>query len=118
MQAPYPPPLAQPHLPAQQTTAPLPTRPRAAATGISIIQQRARLGVIDGAEENVDLGALLSRLASMFARTKNTGVVSLVGAAQAAYQAAIPHFQRDGELPDVRVEPGGGWRWCAQGCGA
>lgn len=81
------------------------------------MQQRARLGVIDGAEENVDLGALLSRLASMFARTKNTGVVSLVGAAQAAYQAAIPHFQRDGELPDVRLGPGGGWRWCAQGSG-
>jgi hypothetical protein len=51
----------------------------------------------------VDVGALLSRLAAAFTRSKNTGVLSLISAAQASYQACISVFQKDNDLPDVRA---------------
>ena len=70
-------------------------------------------GAIAGAEDNVDLGALLGRLAAAFGRSKNLGVLSLVGAAQASYAAAILFFERDGELPDVSLM---GLRDCRHPC--
>ena len=80
----------------------------AASGGRLKVVGRAGVGV-----DNVDLGALLGRLAAAFGRSKNLGVLSLVGAAQASYAAAILFFERDGELPDVSLM---GLRDCRHPC--
>ncbi|GBF88369.1 hypothetical protein Rsub_01081 [Raphidocelis subcapitata] len=70
------------------------------ATGLALLQQRTKLGAIAGAQENVDIGAMLSRFAGAFTRTKNAGLLAQIGVAQASYKAAISFFERDNDLPD------------------
>jgi hypothetical protein len=73
-----------------------------AALSVQILQQRALMGTIDGAENNVDLGALLTRLKATF--TSGGDLATKVSAAIAAYQAVVVSFDHDGILPDVSLE--------------
>jgi hypothetical protein len=69
-----------------------------AALAIQLLQQRTLLGLIEGGEDSVDLGALLTRLAAI---TPSGALKDKVNAAIAAYSATIVKFQHDGILPDV-----------------
>lgn len=68
-----------------------------AALGMQVLQQRTLLGTIEGAEESVDLGALLTRLSTVASGELKTRL----NATLEAYKAAVVAFERDGILPDV-----------------
>jgi hypothetical protein len=68
-----------------------------AAVGMQVLQQRTLLGLIDGAEDNVDLGALLTRLSTVMTGAPKTQAKE----ALTAYNSAIAAFGRDGILADV-----------------
>lgn len=68
---------------------------------MQLLQQRTLLGWIEGAEDNVDLGALLTRLSAVSKDDLKTKLT----AALAAYQSSVVAFQRDNILPDVSAQP-------------
>lgn len=70
----------------------------AAALSLQLLQQRTLLGVIESAENNVDLGALLARMSGSFT---SEPLKSAVSAAVTAYRATVVTFKHDGILPDV-----------------
>lgn len=69
-----------------------------AALAMQLLQQRILLGVIEGGEDSVDLGALLTRLGAV---TPAGTLKDKINAATAAYRAMVVRFQHDGILPDV-----------------
>lgn len=73
---------------------------------MQLLQQRTLLGSIEGAEDNVDLGALLIRLNSV---TPAGTLKDKISAALTAYRSSIVSFQHDQILPDVS------W-WCVCVC--
>lgn len=68
---------------------------------MQLLQQRTLLGWIEGAENNVDLGALLTRLSAVSTGDLKTNLT----AALAAYQSSVVAYQRDNILPDVSYKP-------------
>lgn len=74
-----------------------------AGNAIKILRKRAALGTISGAEENVDLGALLDSLVtSQLTLTPGAqSLATLLDPASTVYKEAIKSFRRDAELPDV-----------------
>lgn len=75
---------------------------RLAALALQLLQQRTQLGTIEGAEDNVDLGALLTRLATI---TPAGVLKDKINAALAAYRSSIVKFQHDQILADVSHRP-------------
>jgi hypothetical protein len=65
---------------------------------MQLLQQRTLLGSIEGAEDNVDLGALLIRLKSV---TPAGALRDKISAALTEYRSSILSFQHDQILPDV-----------------
>jgi hypothetical protein len=64
---------------------------------MQLLQQRTLLGQIEGALDNVDLGAFLTRMG-----TVTTGdLKARVTAALNAYTASVLAFDHDSTLPDV-----------------
>jgi hypothetical protein len=61
------------------------------------------LGTISGAEDNVDLGALLASLvgSQLALPAGSPTLASLLDPASLVYRDAIKSFRRDAELPDV-----------------
>jgi hypothetical protein len=76
-----------------------------AAYSMQVLQQRALLGDISGADDNVDLGALLAGLQKSITRKDALALAtkSTLLAAKKAYDSMILSFQRDNELYDVRT---------------
>jgi hypothetical protein len=67
---------------------------------MQLLQQRTLLGLIDGGEDSIDLGALLTRLGAI---TPSGALKDKINAALAAYSATIVRFEHDGILPDVSL---------------
>lgn len=70
-----------------------------AALSMQLLQQRTLLGTIEGAEDNVDLGAFLTRLSAVTTGSLKTKL----NATLAAYRAAVVAYGRDGILADVSL---------------
>jgi hypothetical protein len=85
--------------------------PPSPGQAIRILQQRALLDQIAGAEDNCDLGSTLNRLRSIMAAGRNRNALS---SAFTNYTSLIKAFRRDGELSDVS---GGGGVWCVRAGG-
>lgn len=86
----------------------LPCCPAAcAALAIQVLQKRTALGDISGADDNVDLGALLMGLSSSLSSVSAGGLRGRVADAAASYDGAVLLFRRDNELRDVSLGPVG-----------
>jgi hypothetical protein len=76
-----------------------------AALAIQVLRRRAALGTISGAEENIDLGALLASFAAtpftLPVGVSQDGLSSLLGPTSAVYRESVKSFRKDAELPDV-----------------
>ncbi|KAF6263192.1 hypothetical protein COO60DRAFT_1635413 [Scenedesmus sp. NREL 46B-D3] len=74
------------------------------AFAIQVLRRRAALGTIAGAEENVDLGALLASFSSAPFVLPNgvsqESLSDLLSPASAVYRESVKSFRRDAELPD------------------
>lgn len=70
-----------------------------AGYSMGVMRKRALLSEIDGAKENVDLGAMLTGFKAMAGQTS---LAAMVQQAATAYQSVVKVFRGDGELPDVR----------------
>jgi hypothetical protein len=76
----------------------LPTYPLTPGQAIRILQQRALLDQIAGADDNCDLGSALNRLRSIMSAGSSRNLLS---SAFTNYTSLIKAFRRDGELSDV-----------------
>jgi hypothetical protein len=78
-----------------------------AAFAIQVLRRRAALGTISGAEENIDLGALLESFAAtpfvLPLGVTQESLGSLLGPASAVYKESVKSFRKDAELPDVSI---------------
>jgi len=76
-----------------------------AAFSMQVLQQRTLLGDIDGANDNVDLGALLASLQKSIVRKDALALntKTQLKAAKTAYDSMVLSFQRDNTLSDVRL---------------
>lgn len=68
---------------------------------MGVMRKRALLSGVSGADDNVDLGALLTGLRAM----AGNSLLPLVNTSATAYTNVVKGYQRDGELADVS-DPG------------
>lgn len=64
---------------------------------MGVLRKRALLASISGADDNVDMGAMLTGFRAM----AGTSLLPLVNASAGAYKDVVRGYQRDGELSDV-----------------
>jgi hypothetical protein len=74
-----------------------------AGNAMIILRKRAALGTISGAEDNVDLGALIAALGStqLTLAPGSVTLASMLNPAGVSYTDAVMSYRRDAELPDV-----------------